>query len=355
MEITVDSVREALKKVIEPDLKKDIITLDLVSDIVVEGNQISFEVKVYNPAMHAKKRMEEALEFALERAFGKDVDANIALVPLPKDKEPEVRAILDGVKHIIAVASGKGGVGKSTVTANLAAGLAKQGYKVGLVDADIYGPSMPTMFDVVGERPHGIEKDGKTLIQPVESYGVKILSIGFFADPDQAVVWRGPMATKALNQMFKDADWGELDYMIVDLPPGTGDVHLTLVQNVPLTGAIIVSTPQEVALADARKGINMFRMDSLKVPVLGLVENMAWFTPEELPDHKYFIFGQDGAKNLAETMNVPLLAQIPLIQSIREAGDAGRPAVLQDNTPSFKVFDEFVRKFVEKIESLPNG
>ncbi|MBN4072538.1 Mrp/NBP35 family ATP-binding protein [Crocinitomix catalasitica] len=355
MEITVDSVREALKKVIEPDLKKDIITLDLVSDIVVEGNQISFEVKVYNPAMHAKKRMEEALEFALERAFGKDVDANIALVPLPKDKEPEVRAILDGVKHIIAVASGKGGVGKSTVTANLAAGLAKQGYKVGLVDADIYGPSMPTMFDVVGERPHGIEKDGKTLIQPVESYGVKILSIGFFADPDQAVVWRGPMATKALNQMFKDADWGELDYMIVDLPPGTGDVHLTLVQNVPLTGAIIVSTPQEVALADARKGINMFRMDSLKVPVLGLVENMAWFTPEELPDHKYFIFGQDGAKNLAETMNVPLLAQIPLIQSIREAGDAGRPAVLQDNTPSFKVFDEFVRKFVEKIESLPHG
>lgn len=352
MEITVDNIKEALKKVIEPDLKKDIITLDLVSDIEVDGNAISFEVKVYNPAMHAKKRMQEALEFALERAFGKDIDANVRLVPLPKDKEPEVRAILSDVKHIIAVASGKGGVGKSTVTANLAAGLARQGYKVGLVDADIYGPSMPTMFDVVGYRPQGVEKDGKTLIQPIESYGVKILSIGFFADPEQAVVWRGPMATKALNQMFKDADWGELDYMIVDLPPGTGDVHLTLVQNVPLTGAVIVSTPQEVALADARKGVNMFRMDSLKVPVLGLVENMAWFTPEELPENKYFIFGQDGAKNLAETMDVPLLAQIPLIQSVREAGDVGRPAVLQDNTPSFKIFDDFVRKFVERIEAL---
>jgi len=351
MQITLDTLKEALKKVIEPDLKKDIITLDLVSDIKIDGNNISFTVKVFNPAMHAKKRMEEALEFALERAFGKDVNTNVSLIPLPKDKEPEIRAILSNVKHIIAVASGKGGVGKSTITANLAAGLAKLGYKVGLVDADIYGPSMPTMFDLVGQRPVGVEVDGKTLIQPIESYGVKILSIGFFADPDQAVVWRGPMATKALNQMFKDADWGDLDFMIVDLPPGTGDVHLTLVQNVPLTGAIIVSTPQEVALADARKGINMFRMDSLKVPVLGIVENMAWFTPEELPNNKYYIFGQDGAKNLAESMNVPLLAQIPLIQSVREAGDVGRPAVLQDNTLSSKVFEEFVRKFVAGLKT----
>ncbi len=350
MSITVDSVKEALKKVIEPDLKKDIITLDLVSDIEVKGNDISFQVKVYNPAMHAKKRMQEALEFALERAFGKDVNANVSLVPLPKEKEPEVRAILSNVKHIIAVASGKGGVGKSTITANLAVGLAKQGYKVGLVDADIYGPSVPTMFDVVNSRPKGIEKDGKTLIEPVESYGVKLLSIGFFSDPDQAVVWRGPMATKALNQMFKDADWGELDFMIVDLPPGTGDVHLTLVQNVPLSGVVVVSTPQEVALADARKGINMFRMDSLKVPVLGIVENMAWFTPEELPDNKYYIFGENGAKNLAEQMNVPLLAQIPIIQSVRESGDVGRPAVLQENTQASKVFDEFVRKFVQQLE-----
>lgn len=352
MDITVDKVKEALKKVIEPDLKKDIITLDLVDGIEIDGNKIKFNVKIYNPAMHAKKRMQEALEFQLERAFGKDIDAEISLQPLPKDKEPEVRSVLSNVDNIIAVASGKGGVGKSTITANLAAGLAKMGYRVGLVDADIYGPSMPTMFDVVGQRPEGIEKDGKTLIKPIESYGVKMLSIGFFADPEQAVVWRGPMATKALNQMFKDADWGELDYMIVDLPPGTGDVHLTLVQNVPLTGAIIVSTPQEVALADARKGINMFRMDSLKVPVLGIVENMAWFTPEELPDNKYYIFGQDGAKMLSDTMDVPLLAQIPLIQSVRESGDVGRPAVLQDGTMSSKIFDDFIKKFVTSIKMM---
>lgn len=351
MEITVDSVIEALKKVVEPDLKKDIITLDLVEDIKVEDKQISFTVKVYNPAMHAKKRMQEALEFALERTFGKDVDANIKLEPLPKDKEPEVRSVMSNVKNIIAIASGKGGVGKSTITANLAAGLAKRGYKVGLVDADIYGPSMPTMFDVVGQRPEGIEKDGKTLISPIESYGVKLLSIGFFSDPDQAVVWRGPMATKALNQMFKDTDWGELDFILVDLPPGTGDIHLTLVQNVPLTGVVVVSTPQEVALADARKGINMFRMDSLKVPILGVVENMAWFTPEELPDNKYYIFGQDGAKDLAEQMDVPLLAQVPLIQSVRESGDIGRPAVLQENTVSSKVFDDFVTSFIKGLEA----
>jgi ATP-binding protein involved in chromosome partitioning len=352
MQITIEAVKEALKKVIEPDLKKDIITLDLLEDIKIDGNKISIVVKVYNPAMHAKKRMQEALEFQLERAFGKDVDVEISLQALPKDKEPEVRSVLANVKNIIAVASGKGGVGKSTVASNLAAGLAKIGYKVGLVDADIYGPSAPTMFDVVGHRPQGIEVDGKTLIKPVESYGVKILSIGFFADPDQAVVWRGPMATKALNQMFKDAEWGELDFMIVDLPPGTGDVHLTLVQNVPLTGAIIVSTPQEVALADARKGINMFRMDSLKVPVLGIVENMAWFTPAELPDNKYYIFGQDGAKNLAESMDVPLLAQIPLIQSLRESGDVGRPAVLQEGTPSAEVFDEFIKSVVTRLKML---
>lgn len=352
MQITPESVLEALKKVVEPDLKKDIVTLDLVKDLKVENDQISFTVNIYNPALHAKNRMREALEFALERAFGKGVNADITLVPLPKDKEPEVRSVLSNVKNVIAVASGKGGVGKSTITANLAAGLAKIGYRVGLVDADIYGPSVPTMFDLVGQRPQGVEKDGKTLIKPLESYGVKILSIGFFADPEQAVVWRGPMATKALNQMFKDADWGELDFMIVDLPPGTGDVHLTLVQNVPLTGAVIVTTPQEVALADARKGINMFRMDSLKIPIIGLVENMAWFTPEELPDNKYYIFGRDGGKNLAETMKVPLLSQVPLVQSLREAGDVGRPAVLQENTQSQEIFDEFVRKFVTRLKTM---
>jgi len=350
MELTLDNLKLALSKVIEPDLNKDIITLGLVDNIKIDGDTVSFSVKISNPAMHSKKRMQEACEFALERQFGNDIKSNINIEALPKDRDPSIRTILPNVKHIVAIASGKGGVGKSTITTNLAAGLAKLGYKVGLVDADIYGPSAPTMFDLVGQRPQGVDVNGKTLISPIESYGVKILSIGFFSDPDQAVVWRGPMATKALNQLFKDAHWEDLDYLLIDLPPGTGDIHLTLVQNIPLSGAIVVTTPQEVALADARKGINMFNMDTIKVPVIGLVENMAWFTPAELPDNKYYIFGKDGGKNLAESMNVPLLAQIPLIQSVREAGDVGRPAVLQDNTPSAKVFEDFVHTFVEKVE-----
>ncbi len=350
MELTIDNIKKALSKVIEPDLNKDIITLGLVENIKIDKNSVSFTVKISNPAMHSRKRMQEACEFAVERQLGKDIKVNVNVEALPKDRDPSIRAILPNVKHIVAIASGKGGVGKSTITTNLAAGLAKRGYKVGLVDADIYGPSAPTMFDLVGQRPQGVDVNGKTLIKPLESYGVKILSIGFFSDPDQAVVWRGPMATKALNQLFKDAHWEDLDYLLIDLPPGTGDIHLTLVQNIPLSGAIVVTTPQEVALADARKGINMFKMDSIKVPVLGLVENMAWFTPAELPENKYYIFGKDGGKNLAETMDVPLLAQIPLIQSVREAGDVGRPAVLQEDTPSAKVFDDFVTKFVDKVE-----
>ncbi|MFK8037925.1 MAG: Mrp/NBP35 family ATP-binding protein [Crocinitomicaceae bacterium] len=349
MNISIEDIQAALAKVIEPDLKKDIVSLGLVSKIETEDGTVKFTVQISNPAMHSKRRMQEACEFAIERAFGKDIKAIITIEALPKDRDPSIRKVLPNVKHIIAIASGKGGVGKSTVTSNLAAGLAKQGHKVGLVDADIYGPSAPTMFDLVGRRPEGTEKDGKTLIKPIDSYGVKVLSIGFFSDPDQAVVWRGPMASKALNQLFKDAEWGELDYLLIDLPPGTGDIHLSLVQNVPLTGVIIVSTPQEVALADARKGINMFQMEGLKVPVIGLVENMAWFTPAELPDNKYYIFGRDGAKNLAESMNVPLLAQIPLIQSVRESGDIGRPAVLQENTVSSKAFDEFVHTFVKAV------
>lgn len=350
MAISIESINAALANVIEPDLKKDIVSLGLVSKIQFEENKISFTVQISNPAMHSKKRMQEACEFQIERAFGKDVKSSISIEALPKDRDPSIRKVLPNVKHIIAVASGKGGVGKSTITSNLAAGLAKRGFKVGLVDADIYGPSAPTMFDLVGQRPDGVEKDGKTFIKPIEAYGVKVLSIGFFSEPDQAVVWRGPMATKALNQLFKDADWEDLDYLLIDLPPGTGDIHLTLVQNIPLTGVIIVSTPQEVALADARKGINMFQMDSLKVPVVGLVENMAWFTPEELPDNKYYIFGKDGAKNLAESMNVPLLAQIPLIQSVRESGDVGRPAVLQEGTVSSNIFNELIDTFIKAVE-----
>ena len=229
-------------------------------------------------------------------------------------------------------------------------GLASRGYKVGLVDADIYGPSMPLMLDVFDEKPGTVKKGEKSLMVPVESYGVKMLSIGFFADPDQAVVWRGPMASKALNQMFKDADWGELDYMLIDLPPGTGDIHLSLVQAVPLSGVVIVSTPQGIALADAKKGVAMFQLPQINVPVLGIVENMAWFTPEELPDNKYYIFGKEGARNLAETLNVPLLGEIPLVQSIREASDIGRPAVLQSNTQSQKAFDAMIDNLLQEME-----
>ena len=333
----------------EPDLKKDIVALGLVSDIKIEGKKISFTVKISNPAMHNRKRMEEACRFAIERVYGAGYEVTVNISALGTDRAPELRKVLPGVKNIIAVASGKGGVGKSTITANLAAGLAKKGYKVGLIDADIYGPSQPLMFDVTHEKPTMIEVDGKQLINPVESYGVKIMSIGFFADLNQAIVWRGAMASKALNQMFTDTYWGPLDYMLIDLPPGTGDIHLSLVQIVPLTGAVIVSTPQDIALADARKGVGMFKLDSINVPVLGIVENMAYFTPEELPDNKYYIFGKGGAKNLAEDMKIPFLGEVPLVQSIRESGDVGRPAVLQEGTPSQIAFDLLVAAFVEQV------
>jgi ATP-binding protein involved in chromosome partitioning len=289
--------------------------------------------------MHARQRVEEAVQFALERAFGADAQFAIAVEGVKaEERTPETRKVLPGVKHVIAIASGKGGVGKSTVTANLAVGLAQLGYKVGLCDADIHGPSVPTMFDVTEAKPEPITIGEKTLIQPVEQYGVKVLSIGFFADPDQAIVWRGPMASRALGQLFADANWGELDFMLIDLPPGTGDIHLSLVQDVPLTGAVVVSTPQEVALADARKGVGMFRLDTINVPVLGLIENMAYFVPPDMPDRRYDIFGRDGAKRLAEDVDAPFLGEVPLVQSIREAGDAGRPAVLQGDLPAAAAF-----------------
>lgn len=338
--LSIEKLKEALSYVIEPDLKKDIIALDLVKDIKIEGNTISFTVHINNPAMHNRKRMQEACVHAIERNIGKGFNVEVSIEALPPENKraSELRTILPGVKYIIAVSSGKGGVGKSTVASNLAVALANMDFKVGLIDADIYGPSIPTMFDVENEKPSLIDVNGKTYIKPVESYGVKLLSIGFFADLSQAIVWRGPMATKALNQMFTDSYWGELDFMIIDLPPGTGDIHLSLIQLVPLTGAIIVSTPQKVALADTQKGAGMFLLPSVNVPILGIVENMAWFTPAELPENKYYIFGKDGAKNLADKLNVPLLGQIPLVQSICEASDVGRPAVLQETTQQALAF-----------------
>jgi len=255
---------------------------------------------------------------------------------------------IPGISNVIAVASGKGGVGKSTITANLAVSLAKMGFKVGVLDADIYGPSMPIMFDVENEKPISIEVDGKSKMKPIESYEIKLLSIGFFTSPSQAVIWRGPMAAKALNQMIFDADWGELDFMLIDLPPGTGDIHLSIMQSMPITGAVVVSTPQAVALADARKGVSMFMADSINVPVLGIIENMAYFTPEELPENKYYIFGKEGAKNLSEDLKVPFLGEVPLVQSIREAGDYGRPAALQTYSTLEIVFEEIARNVVEE-------
>lgn len=352
MEISREKVLEVLGSILEPDLKKDLVSANLVEELAIEGTKITLKVFVSNPALHARKRMQEALDFNLKRAFGDDIEVASTVVGLPAEAKTAQRKILPEVKNIVAVASGKGGVGKSTMTANLAGGLAKAGYRVGVVDADIYGPSMPTMFDVVNDRPTMLDIDGIPKINPVLSYGIKILSIGFFTEQDNAVVWRGPMASKALTQMFTDAHWGELDYLLIDLPPGTGDIHLSLVQTVPLDGAVIVSTPQEVALADARKGVNMFQLDSINVPVVGIIENMAWFTPEELPDNKYYIFGRDGAKNLAHGMNVPFLGHVPLVQGVREAGDIGRPAVFQENSPISKAFDELVRTFVDRVATL---
>lgn len=351
MTITNESVLSALTHVIEPDLKKDVVSLGLVSEMKIDGATISFKLLVNNPALHNKKRIEEACLFHVQRLHG-DVDVTVRIEAMPQSnlRDPKLRTVLPGVKHIIAVSSGKGGVGKSTITANLAVGLVKLGYKVGLIDADIYGPSMPVMFDVVFDKPKVKEVDGKSYMLPVESYGVKMLSIGFFSDSNQAIAWRGPMATKALTQMINDVYWGELDYMLLDLPPGTGDIHLSLVQGVPLSGAIIVSTPQPVALADARKGIAMFRMPSINVKVLGIVENMSWFTPAELPTNRYYIFGQDGAIRLAEQLGVPVLGQIPLVQSIREASDAGRPAILQDNQTLTEPLNELVKNVVKAVE-----
>jgi ATP-binding protein involved in chromosome partitioning len=351
-EITKESILKILTNVIEPDLKKSIVALGLVNDIHVEGNKISFIVKISSPTMNSKKIVKDACLESLLQALGSDIRVDIEMQALPgfKDRAPELRTILLGVKHIIAIASGKGGVGKSTVSANLAVALSQSGAKVGLLDADIYGPSMPLMFDLVNGKPVVSTDSDRNLIEPIVSHGVGILSIGFFTEASQAVPWRGPMVSKALIQLFQDADWGNLDYLLVDLPPGTGDIHLTLVDKIPLAGVIVVSTPQEVALADARKGIDMFKMPMVNVPVLGLVENMAYYIPEDNPDKKEYIFGKDGAKKLSEEMNVPLLGQIPLIRRIREAGDIGAPAALNENTIEGKIFKDLAVRVMECVK-----
>ncbi|NBO59351.1 MAG: MRP family ATP-binding protein [Flavobacteriia bacterium] len=350
--MTRERILELLSAIPDPETQQDLVSANLIGDLHIEDRKINLQINSLNPALHARKRMEEAVRFRLEKELGSNVELSIKVTAVSGVERKGRRSVLPEVKNVVAIASGKGGVGKSTLTANLAAGLAQAGYKVGLIDADIYGPSMPTMFDVVGERPKMIEAKGKSLIEPVENYGVKLLSIGFFTDQENAVVWRGPMASKALTQMITEGHWGELDYLLIDLPPGTGDIHLSLLQTLPLDGVVIISTPQEVALADARRGINMFRVDGLNVPIVGIVENMAWFTPEELPENKYYIFGRDGAKNLANGMGIEFLGAIPLVQSIREAGDVGRPAVLQKGSIIGLAFDELVHNFVERMQHL---
>jgi ATP-binding protein involved in chromosome partitioning len=352
MAITIDSVIDALKYVDDPDLKKDLVTLGMIKDVVVDGKNVSFTVVLTTPACPMKDMIHNACVNAIKHYVDKEAIVNVKMtanVTTTRDKD---MGTLSQVKNIIAVASGKGGVGKSTISANLAVALAMQGAKVGLVDADIYGPSQTIMFDVQNDMPGKGEYEGKPKMKPVESYGVKLNSVGFLAGPDQVIALRGPMASKALTQLFTDTAWGELDYLIVDLPPGTGDIQITLCSTIPITGAVIVSTPQTVALADARKGIALFKLPALNVPVLGIVENMSYFTPEELPENKYYIFGKDGAKNLAAEMNLPLLGQIPLVQSIRESGDAGRPAILQETTPQALAFREMAQNIAQQVAIL---
>ena len=350
MKLNKQEVVQALKTITAPGAGENLIDSKAVTNIMVFGDEIDIDVRLFNPSLQARKKLEVTILEVLHQKVHPKAKIKInTKVETPAPAAPIKGQPIPGIDSIIAVSSGKGGVGKSTVTANLAVTLAQMGCKVGVLDADIYGPSIPTMFDVEGKRPLSVNVDGKSKMAPVENYGVKILSIGFFTQPNQAVVWRGPMAAKALNQMIFDADWGKLDFLLIDLPPGTGDIHLSIVQSLPLNGAVVVSTPQNVALADAKKGIAMFRQQSIDVPVLGIIENMAYFTPEELPDNKYYIFGKQGAENLAADKNVPFLGALPLVQSVREAADMGRPAALQQGTPIQQSITEVTQNLVTQL------
>ena len=357
MKLERKDILKALETITIAGEGKNMVESGAIANVITFGDEVVVDLVLHTPAMHIKKRAEDDIKKAILELVSSEAKIKInSKVDVPDKPEIKGKAI-PGIKNIIGVASGKGGVGKSTVTANLAVTLAKMGFSVGILDADIYGPSMPIMFDVENEKPISVTVDGKSKMKPVESYEVKILSIGFFTAPSQAVIWRGPMASKALNQMIFDADWGELDFMLVDLPPGTGDIHLSIVQSLPITGVVIVSTPQAVALADAKKGVSMFMSEAINVPVLGIIENMAYFTPEELPENKYYIFGKEGARNLSEDLDVAFLGEVPIVQSIREAGDYGRPAAMQEGSVIQTVFQEITRNVVQEVvsrnENLP--
>ncbi len=351
MKFTKQAIEDALKTITVPGEGKNMIESKAVKNIVVFDDEVIVDLTISNPSLQAKKRTEVNIMKAIHELVYPKAKIQVNLkVDAPSTPKNQIKGkAIPGIQNIVAIASGKGGVGKSTVTSNIAVTLSKMGFKVGILDADIYGPSVPIMFDVAHEKPLAVQVDGASKMKPIENYGVKILSIGFFTKTDQAVVWRGPMAAKALNQMIFDAAWGELDFLLIDLPPGTGDIHLSIMQSLPLTGAVVVSTPQSVALADAKKGVAMFQQDSIDVPVLGIIENMAYFSPKELPENKYYIFGQEGAKHLAEDLGVPFLGEIPIVQSIREAGDFGRPAAMQTETAIETAFDAITKEVVQQV------
>tara|TARA_Y100000385_G_scaffold44068_1_gene40819 strand:+ start:482 stop:1624 length:1143 start_codon:yes stop_codon:yes gene_type:complete len=354
MSFTKQDIYNALDTITEPGEGKSLVENKNISNLVVFGNEVIVDVTISNPTLQAKKKVEAEIKKAILSKVDEKIDVKVNVKTSAAPKKEEKSTLIKGkkipsIQNIIAIASGKGGVGKSTITANMAVSLSKMGFKVGILDADIYGPSMHLMFDVEKERPISVKIEGRSKMKPIENYGVKLLSLGFFTNPNQAVIWRGPMASKALNQLIFDADWGELDFLLIDLPPGTGDVHLSIVQALPINGAVIVSTPQTIALADAKKGVAMFQQESIQVPVLGIIENMAYFTPEELPDNKYYIFGKDGAKHLAEDINTKFLGEIPLVQSIREAGDVGHPVALQENTSLENAFATLTKEMVSEL------
>ncbi len=352
MSFKKQDIYKALETITAPGEGKSLVENENINNVVVFGEEVVVDVTISNPTLQAKKKVEVEIIKAIHEQVNQklDVKVNVKVQVEPKEDPNLIRGKeIPNIKNIIAIASGKGGVGKSTITSNVAVSLAKMGFKVGVLDADVYGPSQHLMFDVEQEKPLATNVNGRSKMKPVENYGVKLLSLGFFTSPNQAVIWRGPMASKALKQLIFDADWGELDFLLIDLPPGTGDVHLSIVQAVPINGAVVVSTPQNIALADAKKGVAMFQQESINVPVLGIVENMAYFTPEELPDNKYYIFGQGGAKDLAEDIDTSFLGEIPLVQSIREAGDVGHPVALQENTPLANAFESVTKEMVSQL------
>lgn len=357
MKITKNAITDALKKITAPGEGHNLVESGAVKNVMIFGDQVDVDIVLNNPSLQARKKVEvEILKVIHEQVYAKaKIKVNTTVAPSAPNTNTIKGKPIPGIDSVIAISSGKGGVGKSTVTANIAVTLAQMGCKVGVLDADIYGPSIPTMFDMEGARPLSVKVNGESKMEPIENYGVKVLSIGFFTKPDQAVIWRGPMAAKALNQMIFDAAWGELDFLLIDLPPGTGDIHLSIVQSLPLNGAVVVSTPQNVALADAKKGIAMFRQENISVPVLGIVENMSYFTPEELPDNRYYIFGKKGAEYLAKDKAVPFLGALPLVQSVREAADVGRPAALQSQTPLSEAVTDITRNLIEELLKRNNN